>query len=56
MAKKMTKTATQKLIVSIRKNVMRLVNDKMMYTTASSVPNSVQGLLKAHKEFLRQAK
>ena len=52
----MTKTATQKLIVSIRKNVMRLVNDKMMYTTASSVPNSVAGLLKAHKEFLRQAK
>jgi len=56
MAKKMTKTTTQKLIVSIRKNVMRLVNDKMMYTTASSVPNSVAGLLKAHKEFLRQAK
>ena len=52
----MTKTTAQKLIVSIRKNIMRLVNDKMMYTTASTVPNSVAGLLKSHKEFLRQAK
>ena len=56
MAKKMKKSTAQKLIVSIRKNIMRLVNDKMMYTTASTVPNSVAGLLKSHKEFLRQAK
>lgn len=56
MPKKLTKTTTQKLIVSIRKNIMRLINDKMLYTSASSTPNSVAGLLKAHKEFLRQAK
>mgnify|MGYP003150017473 CR=1 FL=1 len=56
MAKKMTKTAAQKMIVSIRRNIMKLQNDKMLYTSASAVPNSVQGLLKAHREFLRNAK
>ena len=56
MAKKLTKTTTQKLIVSIRKNIMRLINDKMLYSTGSAVPNSVDNLLKAHKQFLKQAK
>ena len=56
MPRKMKKRTAQKLIESIRKNIMRLINDKMMYTSASSVPNSVAGLLKSHKEFLRQAK
>jgi hypothetical protein len=56
MPKKLTKRTAQRLIESIRMNIMKLINDKMMYTTASSVPNSVAGLLKGHKEFLRQAK